>query len=219
MKSSRKCGIVLIVLGLLCLAAAWTLVGRNLLEEREAGESANQVLTALRETMPLTSVEIVSPQEESSLKPESQEQEPSELPDYIVNPEMEMPVTQIEENGYIGVLEIPTLGLSLPVMGEWSYSKLQISPCRYSGSAYSGNFTIAGHNYNTHFGPIGNLSAGDQVIFTDVEGRTFLYEVQTVETLEATAIEDMISDEWDLTLFTCTLSGEARITVRCLKVQ
>lgn len=216
MKSSRKCGIVLIVLGLLCLAAAWTLVGRNLLEERKAGESANHALTALRETMPLASVGEVNSQDESFKEPEDQEQE---LPDYVVNPEMEMPVTQIEENGYIGILEIPSLGLSLPIMGEWSYSKLQISPCRYNGSAYSGNFIIAGHNYNTHFGPIGNLSAGDQVVFTDVEGRTFLYEVQTVETLEATAIEDMISDEWDLTLFTCTLSGEARITVRCLKVQ
>ena len=39
-----------------------------------------------------------------------------------------------------------------------------------------------------------------------------------VETLESTAVEDMVSEEWDLTLFTCDLSGESRITVRCLRV-
>ena len=56
---------------------------------------------------------------------------------------------------------------------------------------------------------------GSTVVFTDVEGRCFSYEVQTVETLEATAIEEMVSSEWDLTLFTCTVGGAARVTVRC----
>ena len=123
-----------------------------------------------------------------------------------------------EGNGYIGLLEIPALGLSLPVMSEWSYQNLKLAPCRYSGSAYTGNFTIASHNYSTHFGPIGGLSAGDSITFTDMQGNRFAYEVQVVETLEATAVEDMVGEEWDLTLFTCDLSGESRITVRCLKV-
>ena len=110
------------------------------------------------------------------------------------------------------------LGLSLPVMSEWSYPNLKLAPCRYSGSAYTGNFTIAGHNYSTHFGPIGGLNAGDSITFTDMQGNRFSYEVQVVETLEATAVEDMVGEEWDLTLFTCDLSGESRITVRCLRV-
>ena len=129
-----------------------------------------------------------------------------------------MPVEEIEGNGYIGLLEIPALGLSLPVMSEWSYPNLKLAPCRYSGSAYTGNFTIAGHNYSTHFGPIGGLNAGDSITFTDMQGNRFAYEVQVVETLEATAVEDMVSEEWDLTLFTCDLSGESRVTVRCLQV-
>ncbi len=52
----------------------------------------------------------------------------------------------------------------------------------------------------------------------DMQGNRFAYEVQVVETLEATAVEDMVSEEWDLTLFTCDLSGESRVTVRCLQV-
>ena len=61
-----------------------------------------------------------------------------ETPEYLRNPEMEMPVEEIEGNGYIGLLEIPALGLSLPVMSEWSYPNLKLAPCRYSGSAYTG---------------------------------------------------------------------------------
>ena len=29
-------------------------------------------------------------------------------------------------------------------------------------------------------------------------------------------VEEMLSEEWDLTLFTCTYSGQTRFTVRCL---
>lgn len=121
------------------------------------------------------------------------------------------PTAEIDGYYYIGILEIPSLELSLPVMSEWSYQNLKFAPCRYSGSAYTGNFTIAAHNYSTHFGPVRDLEAGDQVIFTDIKGRRFFYEVETVETLEPTAIEDMLSDEWDLTLFTCTFSSQARV--------
>ena len=62
-----------------------------------------------------------------------------------------------------------------------------------------------------------SLEAGAQVIFTDLKGRSFSYQVQAVETLEPTAIEDMLSEEWDLTLFTCTPGGQARVAIRCLK--
>lgn len=198
-------------MGLLFVAAAFLLIGYNLLDEYSAGKSVNRAGTVLREQMPDN-----GPAGSSSSG--SPEPGTTELPDYIVNPDMEMPVSEIDGNYYIGILDIPSLELSLPIISEWSYPNLKIAPCRYSGSAYNGNFTIAGHNYRTHFGPIRNLSAGDQVIFTDMKGRSFVYEVQAVETLEPTAIEDMISDEWDLTLFTCTIGGQARVTVRCLKV-
>lgn len=36
-----------------------------------------------------------------------------------------------------------------------------------------------------------------------------------MEQLERTAIEEMESGDWDLTLFTCTVDGAARVTVRC----
>lgn len=75
---------------------------------------------------------------------------------------------------------------------------------------------VAGHNYRSHFGKLANLSPGDPVTFTDMEGSAFSYIVMELETLPADAVEEMTSGDWDLTLFTCTLDGQSRITVRCV---
>ncbi|MDO5324396.1 MAG: sortase [Clostridia bacterium] len=136
-------------------------------------------------------------------------------PIYERYPEMEMPTIEIDGNAYIGVLDIPSKGLSLPVMSQWSYSRLRIAPCRYSGSVYSGDIVIAGHNYARHFSPIKSLQAGDAVDFTDADGNVFHYEVAAVEILKSTAVEEMQAGDWDLTLFTCTYGGKSRCALRC----
>lgn len=212
MKSKTRMGNILLAAGALFLAAALLLTGNNLVEAYQAGQASERLSQEVSSRIESQS------QEADSLSQAALAGGEEETPEYLRNPEMEMPVEEIGGNGYIGLLEIPALGLSLPVMSEWSYPNLKLAPCRYSGSAYTGNFTIAGHNYSTHFGPIGGLNAGDSITFTDMQGNCFAYEVQVVETLEATAVEDMVSEEWDLTLFTCDLSGESRITVRCLRV-
>ena len=212
MKSKTRLGNVLLAAGALFLAAALLLTGSNLVETYQAGQASARLSQAV-----FSRIESQT-QEADSLSQATLAGGEEETPEHLLNPEMEMPVEEIEGNGYIGLLEIPALGLSLPVMSQWSYPNLKLAPCRYSGSAYTGNFTIAGHNYSTHFGPIGGLNAGNSITFTDMQGNRFSYEVQVVETLEATAVEDMVSEEWDLTLFTCDLSGESRITVRCLRV-
>ena len=212
MKGKTRMGNILLAAGVLFLTAALLLTGSNLYETYQAGQASERLSQEV-----FSRIESQS-QEADSLSQAALAGGEEETPEYLLNPEMEMPVEEIEGNGYIGLLEIPALGLSLPVMSEWSYQNLKLAPCRYSGSAYTGNFTIAGHNYSTHFGPIGGLNAGDSITFTDMQGNCFAYEVQVVETLEVTAVEDMVGEEWDLTLFTCDLSGESRITVRCLKV-
>ena len=58
------------------------------------------------------------------------------IPDYVLNPQMPMPEETIDGRSYIGVLEIPSLSLQLPVIGSWSYAELREAPCRYAGSAY-----------------------------------------------------------------------------------
>ena len=40
----------------------------------------------------------------------------------------ELPVVMLDGYGYVGYLELLTLELKLPVMAEWDYKRLKISP-------------------------------------------------------------------------------------------
>lgn len=140
------------------------------------------------------------------------------VPDYILNPEMNMPKKELDGFYYVGIIEVPSLGLSLPVTDELTVSSLKVSPGRYKGTAYMDNLIIAAHNYSSHFSNLRELNPGDVIKFTDINGNEFNYEVAFTETLEPTDIEEMESGEWDLTLFTCTFGGQYRITVRCDRI-
>ena len=137
------------------------------------------------------------------------------IPDYVLSPNMEMPVETINGIDFIGVLRIPALELELPIISEWNYPNLKSAPCRYSGSAYLNNLILCGHNYASHFGSLKNLQEGDIVIFTDMDGNEFVYEITLLETLSSSDVEGMENGDWDLTLYTCTIGGSYRITVRC----
>lgn len=133
-------------------------------------------------------------------------------------PNMEMPVVEIAGYKYIGEIEIPSEKLRLPVLSRYNkHSDLDIAPARYSGSAYTDDMIIAGHNYRSHFARIGRLHVGDKIIFTDNNSISFEYEVKEIEIIDGNDIEHLMEGEWDLTLFTCTLSRVNRITIRCVK--
>lgn len=203
----KRKGTLWILLGLLLIAAALFLTLGNLHQSRRAGALGEQSLQVLEEV-------IGEPKE--PILPEVLPEE--EWPEHLRNPEMEMPVQTIDGVDYIGILEIPALGLKLPVISHWSYPALQMAPCRYGGSAYTGDLIIAAHNYATHFGDLKKLRLGDLLTFTDVEGNVFSYQVLELETLQPTAVEEMTSGDWNLTLFTCTIGGQSRVTVRCIAV-
>lgn len=205
MKSKQnKKGLLLIVTGLLLVAAALLITAFNLYEAQRAEQAARAVLQELPEQM-LTTERTTAGAGDST-------------PDYLLNPNMDMPTIEVDGHDYIGVLTIPSLGLELPVMGEWSYPNLKIAPCRYSGSAYLDNMVIAAHNYTRQFGRLQILSDKELVKFTDVEGNIFSYEVVQVEILTPADVEEITDSGWDLTLFTCNLSGSSRIAVRCKRL-
>ena len=196
------------------LAAALFLTIYNLWSDAKARVSANTVLEQL-------TPELEDAEEwDVSLPaiPSGDSMEEANIPDYILNPEMDMPEKKIDGQQYIGVLRIPALSLELPVISEWSYPNLKIAPCRYAGSVYLDNMVVAAHNYYSHFGYLKNLSQGDEVIFTDMTGNVFRYEVVEIETLSPFAVDEMTSGDWDLTLFTCTVGGATRVTVRCERI-
>ena len=206
-KKKNWIGKIFTITGLLLFAAALALSVYNLWDGYRAEQSKEKLLEEYRDK-----------NQNISDEGEQAEESDGQIPDYQLNPEMEMPEVMLEEldgAACIGVLEIPAIDLKLPVLSEWSYPLLKKAPCRYSGSAYLDNLVIAAHNYRTHFGKLKELETGDEVIFTDAAGNRFEYKVTAVEALTPQSVEDMTSGEWALSLFTCTLDGKNRVTVRC----
>lgn len=195
----NKRGRTLIAAGLLLLIAALGLSGYNLWQEHRAAASADSAMAALAARIP-------GP---GALLPDGM------LPDYEVAPDMEMPTVAVASYDYIGYLSVPALSLELPVLSEWSYPNLKVSPCRYAGSAYEDGFVICAHNFKRHFGGLKDLSIGDAVQFVDADGNTFDYVVAEVGQLNPDDTREMLSKDWALSLFTCTLGGQFRVTVRC----
>lgn len=192
------------VSGLLLIAAALCLFVYNKREAESAAQTAEQALQEISDVP-----HVLEQPQESEIH--------SIIPDYISDPTMEMPTVEVDGNFYIGILEIHALELSLPVISEWNDTRLKQAPCRYKGSVYLDNLIIAGHNYKKHFGGLKNLQIGDTITFTDMDEHCFSYTVTALEELDGTAIEAMESGDWDLMLFTCTIGGKKRVTVRCKK--
>lgn len=192
------------ITGLLLIAAALGLTVYNLYENVRAMESASQVVEQLAQITPETKPQI---SEEETVPEETARETPGEMPFKIVNGEQ-----------YIGTIKLPKYQLALPVISQWSYPRLKIAPCRYEGSIYTDDLIISAHNYLSHFGRLVELEPGDEVLFTDVDGNTVEYVVVMQETLEETDISKMSAGDWDLTLFTCTVGGTYRVTVRCDRV-
>ncbi len=176
----------LIRLGCLCILAALVFLAHNVREEQQVDQATDAALTGVQQAIETDS--------DSSSESET---------------------VSVDGEEYLGYLSIPDLNLTLPVLSEWDFSKLKIAPCRYSGSLEDGKLVIAAHNYVRHFAKLYTLKKGCRIGFTDVTGKEYTYIVQKVERLQPTDGERMVSEDWDLTLFTCTYRGNLRVAVRC----
>ena len=197
MKADR--GTAWIHVGLLLIAAALFLSAYNEMASHEARNSAQQVIEQLCETLPTES---------------TAGNEAPAVPEYLLDAGREMPVQTINGRDYIGVLSIPSLELELPVISQWDYPALKVAPCRYSGSLYQDNLIICAHNYASHFGKLKTLQPGDTVQFTDMDENVVTFRMVERETLGPTDVEGREAGDWDLPLFTCTVGGQTRVTIR-----
>lgn len=210
-------GTVLILLGTVLLLSGLVMTGRNFRIEEQAGDTAEVVMEQLLEQI----------QSEDDMAPSGED--PVTGSD-TANPGLSLPAAQeqaarrpmpevmIDGVAYIGYLSIPELELELPVASQINETFLEKGPCRYFGTVYQKNFVIGGHRYRRHFRKLYTLGYGDRVIFTDVDGKTYHYQVEEQEVIEPYQSTYLCSGDWDLSLFTCTTGGAARVVVRCSAV-
>ena len=201
----KRADIVIIAVGAVLILSALLLLIYNRCEDVRAGQEAESLLASVEAA--ISAQEMAAPN-----KPESTE---------ALSPPLdpEMPVVTLGGYEYVGYVEIPTLGLKLPVMAEWDYTRLQIAPCRQFGSTRTDDLVIAAHNFESHFGRLKELTGGETVIFTDMDGVVSTYSVTRLETLSPNSVEAVQNSGHDLVLYTCTKGGKTRVTVFCDRVE
>ena len=179
---------LLVAAGALLLLAGALLAGQNLLTERRAARQTADLLAAV----------------------ETRIAAPADLP----APE----VTGDPWAGYevIGVVGLPDLGLSLPVLADYTQDLLAVAPCRYTDdlALEPGQLVVAGHNYRTHFGRLGELAPGSRITWQNLDGVTYTYTVTEATEIDAGDREALEQGDWDLTLCTCDVTRTRRILVR-----
>ncbi len=119
----------------------------------------------------------------------------------------------------LGTIEIPALGLVHDVYEGVTLSTIDRGPGHWPGTAlpgHRGNAVFAGHRV-THSHPfmrLNELEPGDEVIFTDPEGRRFVYEHVSTEVVTPDTLT-IANQTWDrtATLFACHPPGSARFRI------
>ena len=190
-------GKILVIIGVFLILISLTMTVYNKYEDLKAGKDANETLNIIKD-------EITS-----------QKHVVDTLPTDEVR---EMKTININGDEFIGTITIPSINLELPVLSKFSNSNLKKAPCRYYGNLFTNDLIICAHAYETFFANLNKLKQNDLIIFTDVDGNIYTYEVLEVEVLKETDVDKMVNNEFDLTLYTCTYDNTGRVTVRCNRV-
>ena len=223
----RRFGTLLTAIGLLLMAGGLGLVIYNMWDNNRAGDASDAILKQIEEAQADMGV---------SNAPAPPSRSDKDVDDRVTDKDawrygQTMPVTLVDGFQYIGILEIPSLGIRLPVMDTWDYDRLRISPCLYSGSYYTDDMVICGHNYQRHFSPIKGVDIDADVYFITADKVIYHYTVSNRETVQPTSVEQMVRnmnnrdpedgdmEDWDLTLFTCNTGGQTRCAVRCIRAE
>ena len=110
-----------------------------------------------------------------------------------------VPVLSIDKTDFIGILEIPRYESALPVCADWGH--ITKYPCRYNGSIYDSTLQIGATSQKGQYDFYREISVGDTVIFTDVEGNRYTYTVTNLQ-YESHADQNTLNREKSaLTLF------------------
>ena len=187
-----KIGKVFIIIGILLIGASLALFIKNYRDNKIAEDSSKKILSIMEKNK----------EEKETIKLTS-----SKTNESYINGDL-----------YMGILYIPALNMELPIMSNYSYENLQKAPCIYYGSIKTNDLIICAHSYKAHFKYLNKLNTKDYIIIKDTEEKEHHYQVVSIEILDDTDVIEMIENEYDLTLYTCTSDGKKRITIRCNKI-
>lgn len=130
---------------------------------------------------------------------------------------------KIDEYTVIGKIEIPKIKIEKYILEETNEKALKKSVTKICGPNINrtGNFCIAGHNYQNTFGKLYQLEIGDVIKLTDTYNRTVsykIYDIQKVNPEDTKCLLQETNGEREVTLVTCTLGAIKRVIVKAIEI-
>ena len=190
-----KPGLIILLAGVLCVTAAAGLFVFNTVRSAQAGNESRHAVEVL--------TEVIGKEASKS----------HNLP--TDDPDREMPAIEVEGERYLGILDIPALGLTLPVGESLDDDALQSTPCRYSGSIYDRTMQIGATTQKGQYDFYRSLSVGDTLYLTDMEGNRFSYSITDIKYSKKADSEALTRKKSSLTLFIKNIYSFEYIILYC----
>lgn len=151
------------------------------------------------------------------------EQEINDLRDTIHLKEYVGIPKKIDKYKVIGKIEIPKIQIEKYILEETNEKSLKLSVTKICGPDINktGNFCIAGHNYQNTFGKLKELEKGDIIRLIDTYNRTVEYRVYHTEQVAPNNTECLSQEtngDREITLITCTLGAVKRVIVKAIEI-
>ena len=142
-----------------------------------------------------------------TLIPEPQDVVPEERRDNT------MSVLSVDGTDFVGLIELPRYESVLPVGADWGESSKY--PSRFGGSVYDGSLQIGATTQNGQYDFYRELSVGDTVIYTDVEGNRYTFEITSMRSEKHADQATLGQKEASLTLFIKNIYSFEYLIVFC----
>lgn len=121
----------------------------------------------------------------------------------------------------IGLIEIPKIHLTYPILGSLSDELLKISPCKFYGPNPNeiGNLCIAGHNYDNYqfFSKLNQLKENDTISIYDLKKEKidyFIYQSYEISSDDLSCTNQETNGFREITLVTCNNFSGKRLIVK-----
>ena len=126
-----------------------------------------------------------------------------------------MASVSIDGADFCAIVEIPGLGIRLPVYSEWDPARVRMYPCRFTGSIYDGTLIIGGSDAKGQFDFVSAITEGDTLFITDMEGNCYLYEVDRIDLASSADTNTLTEHGYSLVLFARNTYGSGYTVIRC----
>lgn len=196
----KKLWLIIPIILLVCAGISFILF--PVIKESQALEKQNDLIEAIVSGVSEINMEL--PEDDSELDYYG-DAEPSPITDTNVDEEISL------VSG-IGIIEIKSIDLRLPIVEGVEGSKLKVAPGHVSESAEIGevgNCIIAGHrnySFGEMFNRLDEVKVGDKIVITLVDGTVFTYQVYGITVIDPGDMKlfDYEDGQKKLTLLTCT---------------